>query len=74
MTRRTEGRRKAGRTGSTVDASASGSDFRVPLAVGGAGVALAILGFWLVAQGSITAAPLLLILAYLVLIPIALVR
>lgn len=44
------------------------------LALGGAGVIVAILGFWLVAQGSITAAPLLLVLAYLVLIPLALVR
>ncbi|TVP59063.1 MAG: hypothetical protein EA351_02305 [Gemmatimonadales bacterium] len=47
---------------------------RAGLGLGAAGVLVAILGFWLIAQGSITAAPLLLVLAYLVLIPLALIR
>jgi len=44
------------------------------LGLGGAGLVVAVLGFWLVSQGSITAAPLLLVLAYLVLLPLALIR
>jgi len=31
------------------------------------------LGYWLLAQGSITAAPLLLVLAYVVLLPMAII-
>ena len=39
-----------------------------------AGVGCLALGYWLLAQGSITAAPLLLVLAYVVLLPMAIIR
>jgi hypothetical protein len=39
-----------------------------------AGVGCLALGYWLLAQGSITAAPLLLVLAYVVLLPLAIIR
>jgi len=42
------------------------------LGVGG-GVSLT-LGYWLLAQGSITAAPILLVLGYVVLLPMAIIR
>lgn len=42
--------------------------------LGAAGVLVAVLGFVLVARGEITAAPILLVIAYLVLIPLALTR
>lgn len=38
-----------------------------------AGLASMTLGYWLLAQGSITAAPLLLVLAYVVLLPMAII-
>ncbi|HET9949334.1 MAG TPA: hypothetical protein VFQ22_10470 [Longimicrobiales bacterium] len=41
---------------------------------GVAGVACLVLGYWLLAQGSITAAPILLVLAYVVLLPMAIIR
>jgi len=44
------------------------------LGLGLAGVVVTILGLWLTAQGDITAAPLLLVLAFLVLFPLALTR
>lgn len=40
----------------------------------GAGLVCLALGYWLLAQGSITAAPLLLVLAYVVLLPMAIIR
>jgi len=40
----------------------------------GAGIVCLALGYWLLAQGSITAAPLLLVLAYVVLLPMAIIR
>lgn len=40
---------------------------------GVAGLVCLTLGYWLLAQGSITAAPLLLVLAYVVLIPMAII-
>lgn len=43
------------------------------LGVGGAGIVLAVGAFALVARGEITLAPLLLVVAYLVLFPVALV-
>ena len=78
MARRTERKRKKERK-ETTPASSPGREealgpTRTGLGLGAAGVLVAILGFWLVAQGSITAAPLLLVLAYLVLIPLALIR
>ncbi|TVP47318.1 MAG: hypothetical protein EA350_05595 [Gemmatimonadales bacterium] len=42
--------------------------------LGVAGAAVVVLGLWLVSRGDMTAAPLLLVLAYLVLFPLALVR
>ena len=42
--------------------------------LGGAGVVCLALGYWLLAQGSITAAPILLVLAYAVLLPLAIIR
>ena len=42
--------------------------------LGGAGLACLVVGYWLLAQGSITAAPLLLVLAYVVLLPLAIIR
>jgi len=42
--------------------------------LGAAGVVCLGVGYWLLAQGSITAAPLLLVLAYVVLLPMAIIR
>jgi hypothetical protein len=39
-----------------------------------AGIVCLALGYWLLARGSITAAPLLLVLAYVVLLPLAIIR
>ena len=46
---------------------------RVNAILGVAGLLCMTLGYWLLAQGSITAAPLLLVLAYVVLIPLAII-
>jgi hypothetical protein len=45
----------------------------VNLALGAAGLVSLVLGYWLLAGGSITAAPLLLVLGYVVLLPLALI-
>lgn len=42
--------------------------------LGAGGLVCLSLGYWLLAQGSITAAPLLLVLAYVVLLPMAIIR
>ncbi len=42
-------------------------------ALGVAGLAVLALGYWLLAGGSITAAPLLLVLGYVVLLPLAII-
>jgi len=42
--------------------------------LGAGGAASLTLGYWMLAQGSITAAPLLLVLGYLVLIPMAIIK
>ena len=47
---------------------------RVNAILGGAGLVSLTLGYWLLAQGSITAAPLLLVLGYVVLLPMAIIR
>jgi hypothetical protein len=47
---------------------------RVNAMLGAAGILTLTLGYWLLAQGSITAAPLLLVLAYVVLLPLAIIR
>lgn len=46
---------------------------RVNVVLGVAGLLSLTLGYWLLAQGSITAAPLLLVLAYVVLLPMAII-
>jgi hypothetical protein len=46
---------------------------RVNAILGVAGLVSLTLGYWLLAQGSITAAPLLLVLAYIVLLPMAII-
>jgi hypothetical protein len=45
----------------------------VNLALGAAGLVALALGYWLLASGSVTAAPLLLVLGYVVLLPLALI-
>ncbi len=47
---------------------------KVNALLGGAGIAALTGGYWLLAQGSITAAPLLLVLGYVVLLPMAIIR
>ena len=47
---------------------------KVNAMLGGAGLICLALGYGLLAQGSITAAPLLLVLAYLVLLPMAIIK
>lgn len=47
---------------------------KVNAMLGGAGLVALTLGYWLLAQGSITAAPLLLVLGYVVLLPMAIIR
>ena len=46
---------------------------RVNLMLGGAALLALALGYVLLAQGSITAAPILLVLGYVVLVPLALI-
>jgi hypothetical protein len=41
--------------------------------LGVAGLASVVLGYWLLANGSVTAAPLLLVLGYAVLLPLAII-
>lgn len=45
----------------------------VNLALGAGGLLALILGYWLLAGGSTTAAPLLLVLGYVVLLPLAII-
>jgi hypothetical protein len=47
---------------------------RVNGMLGAGGLVVVTLGYWLLAQGSITAAPLLLVLGYVVLLPMAIIR
>ena len=47
---------------------------KVNAMLGGAGIICLAFGYGLLAQGSITAAPLLLVLAYLVLLPMAIIK
>jgi len=46
---------------------------RVNAILGLGGLLCLTLGYWLLSQGSITAAPLLLVLAYVVLLPLAII-
>ena len=54
--------------------SASLQFTKVNALLGAGGLVSLSLGYWLLAQGSITAAPLLLVLAYVVLLPMAIIR
>jgi len=47
---------------------------KVNAMLGAAGLVVLTLGYWLLAQGSITAAPLLLVVGYVVLLPMAIIR
>jgi hypothetical protein len=46
---------------------------RVNAILGVAGLAALTLGYWMLAGGSITAAPLLLVFAYVILLPLAII-
>jgi len=46
---------------------------RINLVLAAAGVVAIALGYWLLADGSITAAPLLLVLGYVILMPLAII-
>ena len=46
---------------------------RVNALLGVSGLITMSIGYWLLARGSITAAPLLLVLAYIVLLPLAII-
>lgn len=46
----------------------------VNAALGVAGLAVVTAGYWMLAQGSITAAPILLVLGYVVLLPMAIIK
>ena len=76
MARKRPSRRASSRRGKTERRRSSPDSLRFSgkngiLAL--AGLAVIVLGYALLAQGSITAAPLLLVLGYLVLLPLALV-
>ena len=58
----------------TKDASANLRFTKVNAALGVGGMAALTLGYWLLAQGSITTAPVLLVLGYVVLLPMAIIR
>ena len=47
---------------------------KVNVALGVVGIAVLTVGYWLLAQGSITAAPVMLVLGYVVLLPMAIIR
>lgn len=47
---------------------------KVNAILGAAGIAALTIGYWRLAQGSITDAPLLLVLGYVVLLPMAIIR
>ena len=46
---------------------------RVNALLGAGGLVALTLGYWMLAQGSITVAPLLLVLGYVVLLPLAII-
>jgi hypothetical protein len=47
---------------------------KVNALLGAGGIVALTAGYWLLAQGSITAAPMLLVLGYVVLLPMAIIR
>lgn len=60
---------------SSTSESPAGLEFTgVNAALGAGGLACLVAGYWLLGQGSITAAPLLLVLGYVVLLPMAIIR
>ncbi len=66
--------------GTKTDVSATGEGRKAPLRfsaingiLGAAGILTVSLGYFLLSQGSITAAPLLLVLGYVVLLPLAII-
>jgi hypothetical protein len=66
--------------GTKTGTSKSGSDSKAPLrfsainaVLGVAGILAVALGYYLLAQGSITVAPLLLVLGYVILLPLAII-
>ena len=62
------------KTGSSTSAPQPSLRFsRVNAILGAAGLLALVLGYLLLADGSITAAPLLLVLGYVVLVPLALI-
>lgn len=66
--------RNAGKKGRAAAGGAEPLRFSgVNLALAVAGLAVVALGYYLLAQGSITAAPLLLVLGYVVLLPLAII-
>ena len=64
--------RKNRRAGAAHPASLKFTEVNAVLAV--LGLVCLTVGYWLLARGSITAAPLLLVLAYVVLLPMAIIR
>ena len=58
----------------TKDASGNLRFTKVNAALGVGGIAALTLGYWLLAQGAITTAPVLLVLGYVVLLPMAIIR
>jgi len=69
MARRKEARKEKGGAAPVASLKFSG----VNMALGGAGLVVVALGYWLLAQGSVSAAPVLLVLGYVVLLPLALI-
>ena len=65
--RKPPARRKASKPSSSLRFST------VNLVLGGAGLLAIAIGYLLLAQGSITAAPILLVLGYVILVPLALI-
>lgn len=69
-----EARRRSPRPPEPESAGGRALDFSpVNGILGLAGILALVLGYWLLAQGSVTAAPLLLVLGYVVLLPLALI-
>lgn len=65
-------KKTAAKTAAAEDASLRFTPVNAVLGV--AGLVSLVAGYWFLSQGSITAAPLLLVLGYVVLLPLALIR
>lgn len=73
-------RRRNRNRGGRADGSAASADevqslrfSAVNAALAAAGLVSLVLGYWLLAGGSVTAAPLLLVLGYVILLPLAII-